>query len=299
MTSHYDTVWKAGIQALNMLLKKVWDLDPGLRRDDALWFETHMHLMDAKFDSDRDEVIQRAFSRNVSTLVEIADGPDEWEKAKNLSIQYRGKIFWTCGLHPYYADQGTAENFQKLKSHLSDPACLALGEVGLDYFKGTIDKKTQKSAFIKSIEISLSESKPLVVHCREAFDDLIPILSSYFGSSRSPKPANPGVIHCFSGNQEQASQCIELGFFLGVDGPVTYPNAKDLREALKGVSVEKLVLETDSPYLPPQGYRGQRNEPSYLPLIGQNLAQFKEMEPLAFVKLMTKNSQILYRLNSL
>jgi TatD DNase family protein len=260
-----------------------------------MWFETHAHLSDPKFDADRDEVIKRAFEGGIDTIVEIADGPLEWEKAKTLAERYPKKMWWAAGIHPYFSDQGTAENLNTLKSFASHPQFVAIGEVGLDYAKCPISPDVQKKTFEATIEISFEVKKPLIIHCRDAYADLHPILKRFLSKPRSD--ASPGVIHCFSGNSDDAKQLIEMGFYLGVDGPVTYPNANALRLALSSVPLDKLVLETDSPYLPPQSYRGQRNEPSYLPLIGQHLAHLRNNAVDQFSQILRQNSTRLFRLS--
>lgn len=262
-----------------------------------MWFDTHAHLSDAKFDVDRDVVVSRAFSSGLSAIVEIADGPEEWPKAQALAEKYPGKIWWAAGLHPYYADQSTPEIWKRLKELASHPQFVAVGEIGLDYAKCPIPPDQQQEAFKLGIDAGLSVNKPLIIHCREAYPDLMPILRDYDRLDPPRRMTNsPGVIHCFSGNKEQALELIEMGFYLGIDGPLTYPSAKNLREAIEGLPLERLVLETDSPYLPPQNHRGQRNEPSYLPQIGQYLSALKHQSAEQLASIVLSSSVNLFRL---
>ncbi|MCG3205485.1 MAG: putative metal-dependent hydrolase YcfH [Elusimicrobia bacterium] len=265
-----------------------------MQRGEEGWFETHAHLSDAKFDSDRDQVIERAFSAGIGAIVEIADGPTEWPKAKQLAERYSGKLWWAAGLHPYYADQSAPPLWRELKGLTQHPQFVAIGEIGLDYAKCPIPQDVQKEAFINGIELALQTHKPMIIHCREAYTDLMPLLRSYISNA-----SNPGVIHCFSGNRENAEELIHMGFYLGVDGPLTYPSATALREALQTIPNDKLVLETDSPYLPPQTHRGQRNEPSLLPEIGNHLAWLRNISPKEMTKITYLNSKKLFRLNPL
>lgn len=257
------------------------------------WFDTHAHLSDAKFDSDRDAAVARALDAGVTRLVEIADGPDEWPKARALSRKFSKTILWAAGLHPYYAGQSNPEIWRELRSFAAEPGFVAIGEVGLDYAKSEIPPDRQKEAFSEAIELALSLEKPLIVHCRNAYPDLIPILREQLKEPGAP--ACPGVIHCFSGTAADAEAVLTLGFYLGVDGPVSYPSAKPLREALSSVPLDRLVLETDSPYLPPQTHRGQRNEPSLLPGIGSALAVLKNVSPLELARRTFDNGLTLFR----
>lgn len=261
-----------------------------------MWFETHTHLSDSQFDTDRDAVIQSAISAGVERIVEIADGPEEWDKARILAERYPDHFFWAAGIHPYYADKATSENLKKLADLSQHPQFVAVGEIGLDYAKSPIPKETQIDAFKKLLELTLQLNKPLVIHCRQAFHDLIPTVQSLIPSRQ---PQSPGVIHCFTGSHSDAECLTAMGFYLGVDAPITYPSAKDLRETFKKIPMTRLVLETDSPYLPPQPFRGKRNEPKYIPLIGQELA-FLTTIPLVNVKqTCLQNSYDLFRLPAL
>jgi TatD DNase family protein len=260
-----------------------------------MWFETHAHLGDSKFDADRDAALERAFAAGVSTLVEIADGPLEWEKARVLAERYADRVWWAAGLHPYYADQGSSEIFRGLKECVRHPRFVAIGEVGLDYAKSTVDKSQQAKTFTTAIELALEVDKPLVIHCRDAFVDLIPLLVPYF-AQRADKNKSPGVIHCFSGTTDDARRIIEMGFFLGVDGPITYPNAKALRATLSELSLDHLVLETDAPYLPPQTHRGQRNEPALVISVGTALAELFAINVKSVAEKTARNAKNLYRL---
>jgi len=254
-----------------------------------IWFDTHAHLADAKFDPDRREAIARAFSAGVNYIVEIGEAPDEWEKARKLSDLYPDHIWWSLGLHPYFSDRLNEELMRQMEKFLPHPRLVGIGEVGLDYAKSSVSREVQVEVLNKIIRLAQTEKKPLIIHCREAYQDLIPLLKSG-GASR-------GVIHCFSGNTSQAKDLLDLGFYIGVDGPLTYPNAKGLREALAIVPLERIVLETDCPYLPPQNHRGQRNEPSYIPQIGQYLAGTQNSSPEEVARISTQNAFRLFGIN--
>src|SRR5436190_11752465 len=169
------------------------------------WFETHAHLSDLKFDVDRDLAIERAFAAGVKRIVEIADGPDEWEKARALSELYPGKIWWAAGLHPYYADQGSASVFNQLRDLSRHPQFVGLGEVGLDYAKCKIPADVQKNTLRSALLLASEINKPLIIHCRDAFSDL---LSEFRLVFKKNPTRSPGVVHCFSGGTAEAKELI-------------------------------------------------------------------------------------------
>ena len=259
-------------------------------------FDTHAHLNDPKFDEDRGDVLLRAVEANVGRVVEIADEPADWEKAISLSRARPDLVRCTLGLHPYYADQWTPALGEKLKELAKLPEVVAAGEIGLDYAKCTIAHDVQKEAMMNMLEAADAAGLPVVLHCRDAYADMMPMLSKFY-SGRKPTGRFHGVIHCFSGSTEDALQGIELGFALGVDGPVTYPKNDALRAALKAAGIESLVLETDSPYLPPQSSRGKRNEPRAVAEIAARLAQLFALKEEEAAALTTKNAHDLFRMS--
>jgi TatD DNase family protein len=263
-----------------------------------MWFETHAHLSDPQFDPDRREVIQRAIQSGVTRFVEIADGPSEWPKARALSEMHPEHIWWAGGLHPYYSQEASPALWGDLRNHASHPRFVGIGEVGLDYAKCEIPPDVQKTAFKAAIELSLEIDKPLIIHCREAYPDLLDLLTPYKKEFLEKSPHPPGVNHCFSGGPQDASVLLGLGFYIGIDGPVTYSSAKILRQALEVIPLNRLVIETDSPYLPPQSHRGKRNEPAYIPEIGLKMADLKGVTPEMLAKTLTDNGRRLFRLPS-
>lgn len=264
--------------------------------------DTHAHLCDPQFDQDRLAVLERAESKGIHWIVEIGESPESWKKAKQFSeeshsLSQKPLVFWTCGFHPHYAQSMDGFDFGIMTQIASSPLCAAIGEIGLDYVKSAALKEEQISLFRKCLEVAAELNKPVVIHCREAQADTLRILKSFFGGV-GRKDICPGVIHCFSGDLGFAEGCMDLGFYLGVDGPVTYPSAKNLREVLSKAPEEKIVLETDAPYLPPQGYRGKRNESSYLIFIAEALANLygKSLDEIAHIT--TQNAFRLFRLHA-
>ena len=223
--------------------------------------DTHVHLGDAQFDLDRDAVIARSIESGVSRLVEIADNPDEWDRAINIAKANPDRMRCSLGLHPYYANRFDDAFVSRLKAVLSsEPLAVAIGEIGLDYAKTEISHDIQRRAFSALLLAGRDWNVPLVIHCRDAYMDLVPMLRERFPK----KPEGRrfwGVVHCFSGTPAEAEACASLGFALGADGPVTYKKNDALREAFRVAGPDAAVLETDCPYLPPQSSRGKRNEP--------------------------------------
>jgi TatD DNase family protein len=261
-------------------------------------FETHAHINDSQFDLDRQAVLDRAREAGVKTVIEIAESPECWGKAAALAeTSSNPKIFWACGFHPHYAERQENFDFKEMKKSAENFNCLAVGEIGLDYAKSEASKDNQQALFRKTLEIAGELDKPVVIHCRDAQQDTLRILRSFFsGLARYELPS--GVIHCFSGDLSFAEGCLDLGFYLGVDGPVTYPSAQGLREVLSKIPLERLVLETDCPYLPPQAFRGKRNEPAYLTHITEKLSEIFGKSSEEISQVTAANSSRLFRIKN-
>jgi TatD DNase family protein len=259
-------------------------------------FDTHAHLGDEQFAADRAETLARAKAAGVGRLVEIADAPADWDAAIALAAAHPEQVRCSLGLHPYYADQFSPALLERLRGQLSRPEVVAVGEIGLDYVKAEVGRDAQLPAFESLLAFCRDARKPAVIHCRGAYEDLRAVLSRVL-----PGPPSHarywGVIHCFSGEEYDALFCRDLGFALGVDGPVTYPKNEPLRGALAKAGLDCLVLETDCPYLPPQSCRGKRNEPAKLPEIAARLAQACGATQDELASLTTRNALQLYGLS--
>lgn len=262
--------------------------------------DTHAHICDEKFDNDRAEILARAKESGIETIVEIGESPDGWGRVKEFlekTVVPSPFVVWSCGFHPHYAEKFSGFDFDRMKREASSSArCVAIGEIGLDYVKSPASKEMQIALFRKTLEIAVELKKPVVIHCRQAQRDSLDILKSFFNQTLSGERER-GVIHCFSGDLSFAEECLNLGFCLGVDGPITYPSAKILREVISRVPLERIVLETDSPYLPPQDFRGKRNESSYLTFVATKLAELfnKSIEEIS--RTTTANAKRLFQLS--
>lgn len=253
-----------------------------------MFIDTHCHLTDARFDADRNDVIARAGQTKVNILLEVGCDPDLWRKALELANENEN-IFCILGIHPQDAKLLSVELLTEMEALCGKPKVLAVGETGLDYHYMHSTKEQQKESFLRHIELSKKLNKPLSMHCRDSYDDFISVLDEQIKGGNLK-----GVVHCFSGTTEQAKKIISMGFYLGIDGPVTYPRAEMLNTVVAQTPIDKLLLETDSPYLPPQAHRGERNEPSYVPMIAQKIAEIKNITIEAVAAATTDNARKLF-----
>jgi TatD DNase family protein len=250
--------------------------------------DSHAHLLDPRFDADRDQVIMSALSSGISFIIESGCEENEWDKVIEL-CRSNNHVYCALGIHPHEAKTATDAAFAALEKKLGDPKAVAVGETGLDYFYKHSDPEVQKQVFLKHIDLAVKTGKPLVIHCRDAYVDMLPLLKSNSGRLRKP-----GLIHCFSGTPAEAKVLIGMGFLLGIDGPVTYPTARNLKDTVREIPLEKLVLETDCPYLPPQSYRGKRNEPAYLACVAEEIAMIKQVALETVEEVTTSNARELF-----
>lgn len=261
--------------------------------------DTHAHLADAAFDADRDDVVRRAGDAGVGVLIEIAEEESQWAKARDLADRFPGRIYWSVGFHPYYAGQADPGLVDRLIHAAQDPACVAVGEIGLDYHRSEPAPDLQRRVFADLARAAARAGKPLILHCRDAAGeeraqrDTLDVLDAAGVSSLTPPV---GVAHCFQGTPENARRFVDRGFLIGVDAPLTYPKAAALRAMIATVPLESLVLETDCPYLPPQSHRGKRNEPAHVPAVAAALAALRGVSVEEVAALTTRNARRLYRL---
>jgi TatD DNase family protein len=267
-----------------------------------MFIDTHAHVADEKFDADRDAVIARARDAGVITLVEIAESPEMWDAAVQLAESHPF-VYASLGIHPHHAHRiGPAEwptLAAKLRRLLLHPKVVAIGEFGLDYFRMQNTREQQDYLFRRQLELAREMVKPIVIHCREAHADLQKGLAEFYPETsfdiECPRPA--GVIHCFSGEWSDAQAYMLRGFHLGFDAPVTYPSSKLLKEVVMRMPLPRMVLETDSPYLPPQTHRGQRNEPAYLPAVAETIGSIKRKTTADVARVTSENAFNLFRLH--
>jgi len=233
--------------------------------------DSHCHLDDKQFHQDREAVIRRALDAGVELMLAIGsgDGPPDLEAAVRLAGAWP-QIYATVGVHPHDAAQATGDTWQRLGELLAHPKVLAVGEIGLDYHYDFSPRGLQRDAFTVQLRLAQAAAKPVVIRTREAWPDTLRILKKHWSGA-----GLGGIMHCFSGGAEEAEQVLEMGFYVSFAGVVTYPKAVRVHEAARRVPLERLLVETDAPYLAPEPYRGRRNEPAFVAATAQRLAQLR------------------------
>ena len=233
--------------------------------------DSHCHLDSAEFDGDRDEVIQRALDSGVEHMVAIGTGggPPDLEAGIRLAERYAA-FYATVGVHPHDAAKASQTDLRRLEELLSHPKVIALGEIGLDYHYDFSPRETQKSIFIEQMNIAVAARKPIVIHTREAWDDTLALIEKYWAPS-----GVAGIMHCFSGGPAEAQRALELGFYLSFGGIVTFPKAVEVQAAAGQAPADRILVETDAPYLAPVPKRGQRNEPALVAHTARKLAELR------------------------
>jgi TatD DNase family protein len=233
--------------------------------------DSHCHLDSADFDDDRDAVIDRALAAGVEHMMAIGtgNGPPDLEAGVRLADKHPA-FYATIGIHPHDAAKAGPDDFKHLTDLLSHPKVLAVGEIGLDYHYDFSPREVQKSAFIEQMEIAAEARKPIVIHTREAWDDTLALIEQHW----TPRGIG-GIMHCFSGGPEEGQRAIDLGFYLSFGGIVTFPKALTVQESARSVPSDRILLETDAPYLAPVPKRGKRNEPALMVHTARKLAELR------------------------
>lgn len=231
-------------------------------------FDTHVHLNADQFSEDLVEVIDRARKEGVGHMVVVGFDRPTIEKAMELIKRY-DFLYASIGWHPVDAIDMRDEDLDWIEELAKHPKVVALGEMGLDYHWDKSPKNVQKEVFRKQIRLAKRIKLPIVIHNREATADIIDVL-------REENAAEVGgIMHCFSGSAETAKECLDLNFYISLGGPVTFKNARKPKEVAEAVPLERLLIETDCPYLAPHPYRGKRNEPAYVKLVAEQIASLK------------------------
>jgi TatD DNase family protein len=233
--------------------------------------DSHCHLDSQEFDADRDETIQRALAAGVEHMLNIGtgNGPPDLEAGVRLADKYPA-FFATVGIHPHDAAKAGPGDYRRIADLLAHPKVIAVGEIGLDYHYDFAPREAQKSAFIEQMSIAAPAGKPIVIHTREAWQDTVALLEKYW----TPHGIG-GIMHCFSGGPEEAQRALELGFYLSFGGILTFPKAAQVHAAAKAAPRDRILLETDAPYLAPVPKRGKRNEPALMVHTARKLADLR------------------------
>jgi TatD DNase family protein len=247
--------------------------------------DSHCHLDSPEFDNDREEVIERARAAGVDRMMAIGtgNGPPDLEAAVRLADKFES-FYATAGIHPHDAAKATPADLKHLAELLAHPKVLAVGEIGLDYHYDFSPRETQYAVFIEQMSIAAAARKPIVIHTREAWDDTLTLLERHW----TPHSLG-GIMHCFSGGPAEAQRALDLGFYLSFGGIVTFPKALAVQEAAKYAPRDRILIETDAPYLAPVPKRGKRNEPALMIHTAQKLADLRGESVEELSRITTEN----------
>jgi TatD DNase family protein len=250
-----------------------------------LLVDSHAHLDSPRYDADRDELLHRAWQQGVRTVLSIGigDGPDTMQQALELSRRYAAKpgiprciprILATAGIHPHEAQFASQAALEKLDGLLANPDVLAVGEIGLDYYYDHSPREQQKQAFAQQMEIAAARRRPIIIHCRpsdgstNAWDDTLTMIENdWMGTNLG------GILHCFTGEWEHARRALDGGFLISFAGNVTFPKAEGIRQVAAKVPMDRMLIETDAPFLAPLPHRGKRNEPAWVGRVADKLGE--------------------------
>jgi len=252
-------------------------------------FDTHAHLDDDRFDKDRDEVISQCKQDGAELILNAGSNIETSVKAIALSKKYEF-IYAAVGVHPHDAAEMDEETAGVLAALAGNRKVRAIGEIGLDYHYDLSPREVQKQRFVEQIDLARQLKLPIIVHDREAHGDVMDI----FKKTRIKEVG--GVLHSFSGSAEMALECIKLGLYISISGPVTFENARKTVEAVKQVPLDMLLIETDSPYLTPVPYRGKRNYPGYVRLVAEKIAEIKGISFEEVARQTLENGKRLFRI---
>lgn len=262
--------------------------------------DSHCHLDLSQFDADREAVLARAQEAGVGCIINPGIDLDHCRRALALADEH-AQVYVAVGIHPNSAHNVDAQLLDNLRVLAAHPKVVAIGEIGLDYYWDDVDPATQRSAFVAQLALAAELGLPVIIHNRDASEDVADVLRAWAGSdavARSPLAQRPfkGVLHAFGGTLSLAQEAYKWDFVIGLGGPVTFRNARDLHALIPLLRMDRLMLETDAPYLTPHPHRGQRNEPGYVKLVCEQVAQLRGMEPADVAALTTATAARFFQL---
>ncbi|MDT8903686.1 TatD family hydrolase [Anaeroselena agilis] len=249
-------------------------------------FDSHAHLDDKRFHDDRDEVVARAVAGGLTGILNA--GADMFSSARAVELAAKHDIVWAAvGIHPHDAKDAREEDYDRLAAWCALPKVVAVGEIGLDYHYDFSPREAQRAVFVSQLDLARQVGKPIIIHDREAHADVL-------ATVKNEGKGLAGVFHCFSGSVEMAREVLKMGFYVSVAGPVTFANAHKLHEVVKAVPLDRLLVETDCPYLTPEPFRGRRNEPAHVRYVAEKVAGLLGLEPEALAARTTENTKRLF-----
>ncbi|MFA6074833.1 MAG: TatD family hydrolase [Negativicutes bacterium] len=252
-------------------------------------FDSHAHLDDERFDTDRAAVIERARAAGMSGIINA--GADMSSSRRSIDLANEHAIIYAAvGIHPHDAKLATEDDYLQLERWvITEKRVVAIGEIGLDYHYDFSPREVQQRVFIRQLQLAKRVDKPIIIHNRESHADMLEILRIHATGLR-------GVFHCFSGSVEMLNLLLKMDLYISVGGPVTFANAKKLLEVVKHIPIDRLLIETDCPYLTPVPYRGKRNEPVYVEFAASKIAEILELSTETVVSATTRNAQTLFNI---
>ena len=251
-----------------------------------MFIDSHAHIQLSQFNGDRGAVLKRAREAAVSTILVIGFDVETSLGAVELAEKHP-QIYATVGMHPHDAKDLTPDVLKTFRELATHPKVIALGEMGLDYYRNLSPRPLQKEAFEKQLDLAEELQMPIIIHNRDAYMDILPILEARQGRVR-------GVLHCFTGDVALMHRSLAIGFHIGIGGIVTYPNARDVQAVAKAVPDDRLLIETDCPWLAPQFRRGKRNEPAYVRAVAEKIAELRAISAEKVGEITTENFQTLF-----
>jgi len=264
----------------------------------AQMIDTHCHLNFDRYDEDRDDVIQAAAEAGVTRIIIPAVDLDTSQEALDLTHQHVGKIFSAVGVHPNSTADFDDKTLAQIETLSHQSGVVSIGEIGLDYYWDKSPKQKQAEAFKAQLALAAKRELPVIIHNREASEDVLPILEEWVTTLPDSLKERPGVLHSFSAEQEYADRALAIGFYLGFTGPLTFKKANELRQIAAKVPLDRILVETDGPFLTPEPYRGKRNQPAYIPHIVDRMAALHGLTRDEMARHTTENAERLFALSS-
>lgn len=259
-----------------------------------MYVDSHTHLEAPQFDGDREEVIARALQAGVNRIIVAGSNLSSSRKAVEIAAHH-DEVFAAVGFHPHDAAAFDSAAREELLSLTRQAKVVAIGEIGLDFYWDRSPREAQVAAFRSQLTLAQEVHVPVIIHVRDAFDAVAPLLREWIAEQGTRvSQAERGVLHCFSGDMDFARFCLEVGFLISFAGPLTYPNADRLESVARAVPLDKILVETDSPYLAPQRFRGQRNEPAHVVEVGRRLAEIRGLPEEQVAEWTTSNATRLF-----
>ncbi|HJA92629.1 MAG TPA: TatD family hydrolase [Candidatus Eisenbergiella merdipullorum] len=250
-------------------------------------FDSHAHYDDRAFDEDREKLLTSLPEKGIAGVVNAGASKSSIWKTLELSERYP-YIYAAVGIHPEHAGELREEDMEWLRGLLEGARVVAVGEIGLDYHWDQPEREIQKKWFASQLALAVEEKRPVVIHSRDAAADTLELMKSEYGTGR------PAYIHCFSYSKETAREFLDLGYMIGIGGVVTFKNARKIKEALEYIPMDRILLETDCPYLSPVPYRGERNSSLNLPFVAQQIAKIKGIEPQEVEEITCRNAKTFF-----